>query len=210
MPRIVDSVLVHDDGPNQSTEFDQCVPVATVACEPRRLDCEHATDAAFTDPRQQALEARPVAAATRATQIIVDELDSGPAELPGAIGEPVLTVPALLVVQELIGCRLTDIDARASGQMLSRDLGHWRCPPLPVLSQSRAASPPPASPDRPAVRLPARSVACSRRTSSVGNFRIRASLLAIPVFDSDRRKPKSASISARRDRRIWRENWAPH
>src|SRR3984893_11130688 len=130
MPRIVDSVLVHDDGPNQSTEFDQCVPVATVACEPRRLDCEHATDAAFTDPRQQALEARPVAAATRATQIIVDDLDSGPAELPGAIGEPVLTVPALLVVQELIGCRLTDIDARASGQMLSRDLGHWRWPPL--------------------------------------------------------------------------------
>jgi len=46
-----------------------------------------------------------------------DNWDSGPAELPGAIGEPVFTALALLIVQELIGCRLTDIDARASGQM---------------------------------------------------------------------------------------------
>jgi hypothetical protein len=100
------------------------MPVATVAREPRRLDCEHGTDAAFADPRQHAFETRPVDAATRATQIVVDNLDSGPAELPGAIGEPVLTALALLIVQELIGCRLTDIDARASGQMVSRDLGH--------------------------------------------------------------------------------------
>ena len=103
MPRIVDSVLVYDDGPDKSTELNQRVPVAAVTSQPRRFDCEYGTDAAFADRCQQALEARPIDATARAAKIIVDDLDRSPSELPGAIGEPVLPVPALRIVQELIG-----------------------------------------------------------------------------------------------------------
>src|SRR5207245_9232005 len=37
-------------------------------------------------------------------------LDGGPAELLGAIGEPVLAVPALLVAHELVGRRPADVE----------------------------------------------------------------------------------------------------
>jgi hypothetical protein len=124
MSRIIDSVLVDDDGPNQSTELDQSVPVAPIASQPGRLDREHGTDAAFADRCQQALEARPVDAASRSTQIIVDDLNASPTEMPGALGEPVLSALALLIVHKLIGRRLTDIDVRAAHKMLRGDLGH--------------------------------------------------------------------------------------
>src|SRR5260370_20770805 len=138
MPRIIDSVLVHDDSPDQSTELDQRMPVAAVARQPGRLDREHSPDAAFADRREQAFEARPIDAAPRATQIIVDDLYRCPTELPGSIGEPILPAPALVIVHELIGRRLTDIDACAPREMVSRYLGHRPSPPLPVLSPSPA------------------------------------------------------------------------
>jgi len=64
VPRIVDSVFVHDDSPDQSTELDQRVPVAAVAGQSRSLDRQHGTDPPLADRRQQALEARPINAAT--------------------------------------------------------------------------------------------------------------------------------------------------
>jgi hypothetical protein len=103
MPRIIDSVLVYDDGPDKSTELNQRVPIAAVTSQPRRFDREYGTDAAFADRCQQALEARPIDASARAAKIIVDELDRSPAELPSTVGEPVLTAAALQIVQELIG-----------------------------------------------------------------------------------------------------------
>src|SRR5450631_3777902 len=68
--------------------------------------------------------------AARAAEIIVNDLDSGPAKLFGAIGEPVLAAPALMIVCQLIGCRLTDVDTGAACKMLSRDLGHDCSPSL--------------------------------------------------------------------------------
>ena len=106
MPRIVDSVLVYDDGPDKSTELNQRVPVAAVTSQPRHFDREYRTDAALADRCQQALEARPIDATARAAKIIVDDLDRGPAELPSTIGQPVLTAAALRIVQKLIGRRL--------------------------------------------------------------------------------------------------------
>ena len=124
MPRIIDSVLVYDDGPDKSTELDQRVPVATVAGQPRGLDRKYGADPPLTDRSQQALEARPIDAATRATKIIVNDLDRGLAELPGTIGEPILTAAALRIVQKLIGRRLADVNESAASQVVSRDLGH--------------------------------------------------------------------------------------
>jgi hypothetical protein len=37
MPRIIDSVLVYDDSPDQSTELDQRVPVAAVSLVSNRI-----------------------------------------------------------------------------------------------------------------------------------------------------------------------------
>jgi hypothetical protein len=106
MPRIIESVLVYDDGPDKSTELDQRTPVAAVAGQPRCLDRKYGADPTLTNRSQQALEARPIDAASRAAQIIVDDLDCGPAELSSTIGEPVLTAAALRIVQKLIGRRL--------------------------------------------------------------------------------------------------------
>jgi hypothetical protein len=90
------AVLVDDDCPNQSTELDQSVPVAPIASQPGGLDREHGPGTAFADRCQHAFEARPVDAASRSTQIIIDDLNTSPTELPGAIGEPVLSALALL------------------------------------------------------------------------------------------------------------------
>src|SRR5215469_17801787 len=126
MPRIIDPVLVYDDSPDKSTELNQRVPVAAVTSQSRCFDREHRTDAAVTDRCEQALEARPIDATARAAKIIVDDLDRSPAELPGTIGEPVLTATALRIVQDLIGRRLADVDKGAATQMVSRDLDHRR------------------------------------------------------------------------------------
>src|ERR1700730_17707091 len=126
MPRIIDSVLVYDDGPDKSTELYQRVPVAAVTSQPRRFDRKYGTDAAVADRRQQAIEARPIDATARSAKIIVDDLDCSPAELPGTISEPVLTAAALRIVQELIGRRLADGNKAAAAQKGSRGLGDAR------------------------------------------------------------------------------------
>src|ERR1700681_4639712 len=204
MPMIVDSVLRDENGSDQSTELDQRMPVAPVARETRGFNRKHGADTALTDCRQQALEARACDTAARATEIIVNDLDSGPAKLFGAIGEPVLAAPALMIVCQLIGCRLTDVDTGAACKMLSRDLGHDCSPPLQAPLRSRATGPPPVATDWSFARPPGRCVVSPPRKGSAGDFRIGASLSASSVFDSDRRKPNSASTSVRRDRKISR------
>ncbi len=102
MARIVDSVLVDEDGADQSTELDECVPVAAVAGETRSLDRKHRTDTTVTDCGQQALEAWTGNAAARSSEIVVDDLDSRPAKLPGTIRKPILSSLAFKIVHELI------------------------------------------------------------------------------------------------------------
>src|SRR5437016_6047094 len=202
MPRIIDSVLVYDDGPDKSTELDERMPVATVAGQPRCLDRKYCADPPLTDRSQQALETRPVDAASRPAKIIVDDLDHGPAQLTGTIGEPVLTAAALRIVQELICRRLADVNEGAAAQVVSRDLRHRRPPLLPALPRSRAAGLRPALPAVPSVRGLAKREARPARTGPAECWRSCVSLLAFSIPESDWRKPRSASISARRDRRI--------
>src|SRR5258707_10574532 len=57
--RIIDSVLVYDDGPDQSTELDQRVPVATVAGEAGGFRGENRADACPADPRPQTPQTPP-------------------------------------------------------------------------------------------------------------------------------------------------------
>src|SRR5271166_4960302 len=140
------------------------MPIAAVTGQPRRLDRKHGADAAFADRSQQALEAWPLDAASRAAEIVVNGLDRTPAKLPRSISEPILPPAALRVVQELIGRRLADVDEGASAQMLSRDLGHRRSPRLPAPLQSRAAEFRPASPVESSAQVVARRAARRSRT----------------------------------------------
>ena len=86
----------------QSTELDQRMPVAAITGKTRRLDREHSADTAVADRCEQPLEAWTGDAATRSSEIVVDDLDSRPAELLGAIGKPILPPLTFKIVHELI------------------------------------------------------------------------------------------------------------
>jgi hypothetical protein len=99
MARIIDSVFVDDEGTDQSTEFDQRVPITAVTCQAGRLDRKDGAYPGFADRGQQALKAGPSSAAARAAKIIVDDLDCGPAELTGAISKTILPTLALMIAR---------------------------------------------------------------------------------------------------------------
>src|SRR5258708_20689273 len=65
--RIIDSVLVYDDGPDQSTELDQRVPVATVAGEAGGFDGEYGAHARPPHRPPHTPEAPPTHTAPRAS-----------------------------------------------------------------------------------------------------------------------------------------------
>lgn len=56
------------------------------------------------------LEARTSGTAARAAEVVIDDFDVAPAKLLGAIDEAVLAPPALMIVRELVCCRLPDVD----------------------------------------------------------------------------------------------------
>ena len=80
VPRIIDAVLVDDQGADQAAELQQRVPVASVAGEPRCLERHDGADPALADRRQQLLEARAGNAGAGTAQIVVDHFDRGPAQ----------------------------------------------------------------------------------------------------------------------------------
>jgi hypothetical protein len=73
-------ILIDDHRADQTTKLDQRVPVAPIARQTRRLDGEHGTDAAFTDRREQPLEAWTADARTRAAKIVIDDCHIRPAK----------------------------------------------------------------------------------------------------------------------------------
>jgi hypothetical protein len=93
-------------------------------CQSRSLDRENGADATVTDCGQQPFEAGTGDAAARSPEIVVDNLDSRPAKLPGAVGKPVLPPLAFKIVHQLIRGRLTDINASDALQMVDGDLVH--------------------------------------------------------------------------------------
>src|SRR5215475_13579800 len=137
MPRIVDSILVDDHGPDQSTELDQRVPFPAIARKTCRLNREHGANAAGADRTDQAIKAGPGGTATRSTKIIVNDLYARPPELLCAIGERILATSALVIMHELPWSGLTNVHVGAACKMLSSDLGHRRPPGLRAPLRSR-------------------------------------------------------------------------
>jgi hypothetical protein len=70
-------------------------------------------------PPDQTIESGSDGSATGAAKIVVNDLDARPAELTGSIGERILALPASVIVCELIGSRLANVDIGAARQMLS-------------------------------------------------------------------------------------------
>src|SRR5260370_6550237 len=180
------------------------MPVGAIAGRARRLDREHGADTAVADRSKQPVEAGTRDAAARPAEVVVDDFDVAPAKLLGAIDETVLAPSALMIMRELVCCRLPDQDAGVAGEMLSRDLGHHRSPrlpPLPAPPRSRAAAPRRPSRARSFELHAVRLTVARPRTGLSGDSRIGASLSGRSVCDSDARRPRSSSPSLRREQK---------
>jgi hypothetical protein len=94
------------------------VCLAAVAGEAGDLDREDRPGAALADRRQKALEARRVNAGAGAPEVIVDDHDVLPEQLPRGFCKAVLTPPAFVIVQHLVSGRLTNVDEGAAGQVI--------------------------------------------------------------------------------------------
>src|ERR1700751_2313624 len=204
MARIIDSVLVDNDRGDQSTELDQHMPVAAIAGETRALDREHRADVSGADCSSRTSAIGAGDAASRAAKVIIDDLDASPAELPSAIGERILSALALLVVDQLIGRRLANVDVGGAREVLSGDLGHGQPPWLRAPRRSRSAGLRSASSAVVAGPVSPRFLAGFARTARVVCFRVFwnfAAWRSSPISESDGSAAKTASTSTRRDRR---------
>src|SRR5438309_1371075 len=141
--RIVDAVFVDDQAVHEGAEFQERVPIAPVACQPRRLDRQHGAGLAGADRREQTLEAGTELTTARPTEIIVDDNDVLPAERARSRHQGVLPTSALRVVEQLIRRRLPDVDVSVARQMLRRNLIH--CWPRPAAPCRRRCAPPSAA-----------------------------------------------------------------
>src|SRR5208283_2940548 len=85
-----------------------------------------------------------------ATEVVIDDDDIAPANLSRPIGKTILAPLTLEIVDNLIRCRLTNVDDGLTGKVLRRDLAHERPPSsgcLPRASRCwRRRWPPPGGP----------------------------------------------------------------
>ncbi len=114
---VIDPVQVDHSRLDQATEFEQVMPVTTVAGEPGRVEAQYGPDLPGTEPRYQPLEAGPRHhPAGGAAEVIIDDLDVAEAPAPRDIDELVLAPLALKVAVDLRLGGLPDIDHRLALQ----------------------------------------------------------------------------------------------
>src|SRR5690348_10385161 len=83
---------------------------------------------ALADGGEELLEAGAGYPRAGPSEIVIDHLDRGPAELARAIGERVLPTSALRIVEQLLGGGLAHVDDRLAREVVRRDLRHHRSP----------------------------------------------------------------------------------
>jgi hypothetical protein len=129
--RIINAILVDDEGIGQTTDLDETIPVAARTGQARGFQAQDGADAAKPDLGHEVLEA--VASqdgGPGVALVLVDDVDPplGPSELLGAASQVVLAGGAGDVVADLHGGRLADIDQGLAVEMLAADLegsGSW-------------------------------------------------------------------------------------
>ena len=113
LARRIDSLLIDQQRVDDAAHLDELLPVAAIAREPRDLPGRHRADLAEADLGHHALEAGARGPARRrAAEVLVDDLDLGPAQLHEPVAHGVLQHLALAVVLNLMGRRLADIEHR--------------------------------------------------------------------------------------------------
>src|SRR6202011_2593623 len=97
----------------------------------RDLPCRDRTNLAEADLRHHSLETGAHdAAGGGAAEIVIDDLDLGPAESRQTLAHGVLQRPALAIMQDLMARGLTHVEDRPAIQMMRPDLvRHHRPPP---------------------------------------------------------------------------------
>jgi hypothetical protein len=204
VPGLVDAVLVNEERADQPAELDQRVPIATVAGEPRRLDREHGTHMTLTNGGEQTLEPWAAHPGAGPAQIMVDDDHIGPAQLAGPLLQSILAAPALGVVQQLVGGRLSGVDIGAACEMVRRDLGHHpppSCSSAGSSSGSRRAAPGPGAATWCAHPRPMAPAARPIRTGPVGGGSGSAACWSPSRRESSRSELRHVSSSSRRSRR---------
>ena len=103
LARRIDRLSVHEHRVDDAAHLDQLLPIAAVAGEARHLPRRYRADLAEADLGDHPLKASPRnVAGGRATEIVVDDRDLGPAEGCKAIAHGILQGPALAIVQHLM------------------------------------------------------------------------------------------------------------
>ena len=124
--RVVEPVGVGQQHAEAGAQLQQLVPVLARAGQPAHLQAEDQPDVVEGDLGQQPLEPGPALDRLAAlAQVVVDDGDAvaGPAEGDGAVGQGVLAGGRLLVVDDLLGRGLADVDDGRAVEVPGPELG---------------------------------------------------------------------------------------
>src|SRR4051812_18225075 len=122
--RVVEPLAIGQDHAEQRAQFEQLMPIAVVARQPRGIQAEHQPGIAKPDLGDQPLEAVPLGARRpRLAEILVDDAEAlaRPAEPDGTVDQAILQFGAFLVMTDLVDRRLTHIDIGQLGTMRRAD-----------------------------------------------------------------------------------------
>ena len=124
--RVVEPVLVGQQGPEDGAQLQELVPVLVGARQAAHLQAEDDADVVQADLGEQVLEAEPALGRLPAPPLVfVHDLDAalGPAQGGRPVDQAVLPARRLAVVEHLLGRRLPDVDDRLPLQVPGPDLG---------------------------------------------------------------------------------------
>jgi len=122
--------LVNQQRVDHATNFDQLLPLTTVSGKTRYFAGRHGADLAETDVGYHPLESRTRhRAGGRSAQVFVDHFNFLPPESTQSLPHGVLQLATLLVVNDLIGRRLANIQDGLPLEMLWLDFLTYRTPP---------------------------------------------------------------------------------
>jgi hypothetical protein len=127
--RVVQTVLVGEQGVEKSTQLEELVPVLTGTGQATHLQAEDDANMIQTNLGKQTLEAKAVLGTpTAQAKVVVDDFDaiSGPTEGFGTLGEAVLAIGRFAVLESLVRGRLADINDRFFSEMVWLDFAGVR------------------------------------------------------------------------------------
>ncbi len=124
--RVVQSVLVGQQGPEDGADLQELMPVLVGTCQAAHLQAEDNADVVQADLGEQVLEAKsPLDRLPAPPLVLVHNFHTvlGPAQRGRAMHQAVLPVCRLAVLKHLLGGRLSDVDDRLALQVPGSDFG---------------------------------------------------------------------------------------